>query len=83
MNFVPLCRGHHREVHRGDEPVWWLKMRINPMTPARTLWLKTHPLPKAETTEAIEHVGSDRNHTDNQLQNAAGDKRVHAGLMAR
>ena len=21
---VPLCRGHHREVHRcGDEPAWW------------------------------------------------------------
>ena len=42
---VPLCRGHHREVHRcGDEPVWWLKMRINPMVKARELWLKTHPL---------------------------------------
>jgi hypothetical protein len=43
---VPLCRGHHREIHRcGDEPVWWLKMRINPMVKARALWLKTHPLP--------------------------------------
>jgi hypothetical protein len=43
---VPLCRGHHREVHRcGDEPVWWLKVRINPMVKARELWLKTHPLP--------------------------------------
>ena len=43
---VPLCRGHHREVHRcGDEPVWWLKMRINPMLKARALWLETHPLP--------------------------------------
>ena len=43
---VPLCRGHHREVHRcGDEPVWWLKERINPMVKARALWLKTHPLP--------------------------------------
>ena len=43
---VPLCRGHHREVHRcGDEPVWWLKVRINPMSKARELWLKTHPLP--------------------------------------
>jgi len=42
---VPLCRGHHREVHRcGDEPVWWLKVRINPMVKARELWLKTHPL---------------------------------------
>jgi hypothetical protein len=43
---VPLRRGHHREVHRcGDEPVWWLKVRINPMVTARALWLKTHPLP--------------------------------------
>jgi len=43
---VPLCRGHHREVHHcGDEPVWWLKMRINPMVRARALWLETHPLP--------------------------------------
>jgi hypothetical protein len=42
---VPLCRGHHREVHRcGDEPVWWLKVRINPMARARELWLTTHPL---------------------------------------
>jgi hypothetical protein len=24
---VPLCRGHHREVHRcGDEAGWWKKM---------------------------------------------------------
>jgi hypothetical protein len=44
---VPLCRGHHREVHRcGDEPVWWLKVRINPMSKARELWLRTHPLPR-------------------------------------
>jgi hypothetical protein len=42
---VPLCRGHHRELHRcGDEPVWWLKVRINPMLKARELWLQTHPL---------------------------------------
>ena len=41
---IPLCRGHHREVHRcGDEPVWWLKVRINPVVKARELWLKTHP----------------------------------------
>jgi hypothetical protein len=43
---VPLCRGHHREVHHcGDEPVWWLKVRINPMVKARELWLQTHPRP--------------------------------------
>jgi hypothetical protein len=28
---VPLCRGHHREVHRsGDEAAWWTKAGVNP-----------------------------------------------------
>jgi hypothetical protein len=43
---VPLCRGHHREVHRcGDEAGWWNKIGIDPGAAARVLWLKTHPLP--------------------------------------
>jgi hypothetical protein len=43
---VPLCRGHHREVHRcGDEAAWWKKTGIDPSAAARVLWLKTHPLP--------------------------------------
>jgi hypothetical protein len=42
---VPLCRGHHRELHRyGDEAAWWQKLRLDPTSAARTLWLKTHPL---------------------------------------
>jgi len=44
---VPLCRGHHREVHRrGDEEVWWRKAGLDPIVAARILWLKTHPLPE-------------------------------------
>ena len=44
---VPLCRGHHREVHRsGDETAWWSKAGIDPTIAARVLWLETHPLPK-------------------------------------
>ena len=51
---VPLCRGHHREVHHcGDEAAWWKKTGIDPTTMARVLWLKTHPLPSA-----IDAVGS-------------------------
>jgi hypothetical protein len=46
---VPLCRGHHREVHRcGDEAAWWNKTGIDPTTAARVLWLKTHPLPSTQ-----------------------------------
>jgi hypothetical protein len=45
---VPLCRGHHREVHRcGDEAAWWKKAGIDPTVPARVLWLQSHPLPTA------------------------------------
>jgi hypothetical protein len=43
---VPLCRGHHRELHRcGDETAWWTKLGLDPITAARTLWLKSYPLP--------------------------------------
>ena len=43
---VPLCRGHHREVHRsGDEAAWWRKAAIDPTASARMLWLQTHPVP--------------------------------------
>jgi hypothetical protein len=46
---VPLCRGHHREVHRcGNEAAWWRKVDIDPMSAARALWLTSHPLPVTE-----------------------------------
>ena len=42
---VPLCRGHHREVHRcGDEATWWQKAGLDPTVAARALWLETHPI---------------------------------------
>ena len=43
---VPLCRGHHREVHRcGDEAAWWSNAGIEATVTARALWLETHSLP--------------------------------------
>jgi hypothetical protein len=52
---VPLCRGHHREVHRcGDEAAWWEKAGINPSAAARALWLKTRPLPTKPGIESME-----------------------------
>jgi ERF superfamily len=36
---VPLCRLHHRELHRApDEPRWWQAARIEPLKIARALW---------------------------------------------
>jgi hypothetical protein len=58
---VPLCRAHHREVHRyGNEDSWWRKTGIDPIPAARTLWLETHPLPRAEATATINEATSDR-----------------------
>jgi hypothetical protein len=51
---VPLCRGHHREVHHcGDEAAWWERVRINPTVTARVLWLKTHPLAPVPIGSAV------------------------------
>jgi len=43
---VPLCRGHHRELHRyGDERVWWDRQKLEPLDVAAKLWRQSHPLP--------------------------------------
>src|SRR6516162_1529630 len=39
---VPLCRGHHRAVHRSrDERAWWKQAGIDPIKLARRLWKET------------------------------------------
>jgi len=39
---VPVCRIHHRELHRsGDEAAWWQKLNINPLAVALRLWQHT------------------------------------------
>jgi len=39
---VPLCRSHHRALHRsGDEARWWSVAGIEPIKVARKLWRKT------------------------------------------
>jgi ERF superfamily protein len=56
---VPLCRGHHREVHRcSDEAAWWRAAGIDPTVSARALWLETHPLPISSVKLAAEAATS-------------------------
>jgi hypothetical protein len=63
---VPLCRIHHRLVHRvGNEAAWWHDVDIDPIKVARKLWGQTRrlegrredPLPLAapasEPTESV------------------------------
>jgi hypothetical protein len=40
---VPLCRVHHRDLHRrSDEKAWWETAKIEPMAIAERLWRETH-----------------------------------------
>ena len=41
---VPLCRGHHRQLHQaGNEAAWWETFKINALETAKHLWEQTHP----------------------------------------
>jgi hypothetical protein len=41
---VPLCRGHHRQLHQvGNEVTWWADLKINALEIAKGLWEQTHP----------------------------------------
>jgi hypothetical protein len=54
---VPLCRTHHREVHRrGNEQAWWETVSVDPLAEARRLWLSTHPLPITESSARNEAI---------------------------
>ena len=68
---VPLCRGHHREVHRsGNEATWWEKAGIDPTLAARALWLETHPLPTISDQTRIDGPTS-----SGDLTNAGHERR--------
>ena len=49
---VPLCRGHHRQLHQvGDEGAWWENQKIDALEVARRLWEQTHPLGKSRVPQ--------------------------------
>ena len=54
---VPLCRGHHRQLHQtGNEVAWWEDLQINAFEIARGLWEQTHP---ASIARSIHHADSE------------------------
>jgi hypothetical protein len=63
---VPLCRGHHREVHRSsDETTWWENAGIDPTVAARALRLQAHPLLPTNPTSIVKN-SDPRNVRDGQ-----------------
>jgi len=41
---VPLCRGHHRQLHQaGNEVAWWDKVKIDALRLTWQFWEQTHP----------------------------------------
>jgi hypothetical protein len=67
---VPLCRLHHRELHRApDEAGWWSKLGIDALAMALKLWKATRatneptaPRPTEQSSESAvpESVGTNR-----------------------
>jgi hypothetical protein len=50
---VPLCRGHHRAVHRsGDERAWWRQAGLDPIKVARRLWKATRGIGQRRSQRA-------------------------------
>src|SRR6202022_3542310 len=61
---VPICRLHHRELHRrGNERTWWQNQGIDPLVVAATLWARTHAVAPAEAEIVGDGDQSARVHT--------------------
>jgi DNA recombination protein Rad52 len=60
---VPLCRGHHRQLHQaGNEVVWWERLHINTLEIANGLWEQSHarsPVIADEPIDGDRSIGTD------------------------
>ena len=62
---VPLCRVHHRELHRqGDERAWWAAFNIDPLPVALRFWQHTRGIPRNQQGNLeAQHFGSEESVT--------------------
>jgi ERF superfamily len=75
---VPLCRLHHRELHRGgNERVWWQSQGLNPLPIAASLWKNTHVVASITAgmkEESNDPINLDRNETAATFIGCENDK---------
>jgi hypothetical protein len=56
---VPLCRGHHRQLHQaGNEITWWQTLKIDALPIARELWEQTHPKSATANTRQSDDIAA-------------------------
>jgi hypothetical protein len=59
---VPLCRSHHRALHRyGDEAAWWEADKVDPMVVAHELWQRTRLDGRGGRIETLLNAGEIEN----------------------
>jgi hypothetical protein len=77
---VPLCRAHHRALHRvGDERAWWKQAGIDPVKVARNLWKRSRidegrvqPDPTAQRATSAPTLESDGDATGSSSHPVGG-----------
>ena len=56
---VPLCRGHHRQLHQaGNEAAWWGNFNLKPLEVAKGLWDQTHPKSASTDTQQLNEIAA-------------------------
>lgn len=59
---VPLCRGHHRQLHQaGNEVAWWEGVKINALDIAKGLWEQTRPKSATANTAMLGRPNDETN----------------------
>jgi hypothetical protein len=77
---VPVCRGHHRELHRsGDEAAWWRRLNIDPVPIALKLWQHTQGNGEVpSSSEAVAHAKT-ADTPEQRSQSRAAIENGHSG----
>ena len=71
---VPLCRIHHRLVHRlGNEAAWWKEIGIDPIEVARTLWGHTLQAEGRKRASAPQELSRSASDHDPILRSGGGE----------
>jgi ERF superfamily len=71
---VPLCRTHHRALHRrGDEAAWWMSVGLDPVAAAQRLWHQTQHIETSACHPARQQSSSQRTVTTDPRDQPTND----------